>query len=38
MQRALKLKCHIRAQALKTQRDFNDALGLQVALLIDSDR
>jgi len=38
MQRALKVKCHVRAQVLKRQRDFNDAVGLQVALLMGSDR
>ena len=38
MQRALKVKCHVRVQELKRQRDFNEAVGLQVALLIGSDR
>lgn len=37
-QRALKLKCRVQVLAAKRQGDFNDAVGLQVALLIGSDR
>jgi hypothetical protein len=38
MQRALKMKCDVRAPVLKRQGDFNDAVGPQVALSIGSDR
>lgn len=37
MQRALKMKCDVGTQVLKRQRDFDDAVGVQVALLIGSD-
>lgn len=38
MQRALKVKCHVRAPVRKRQRNFDDAVGPSVALLIGSDR